>query len=183
MIATRRARMGPWSGLTLLETAAVMLIVAILAVPLVAVAARLIVLPVEWQNNLGDVRDAREALHWVASDARQAACYTESQFEGSLGTFEWTDYTETPAREFSVRYSLTTPDADGRQELMRAETVDALQPNTITIGYVEGFDIRQNGRLIYARAQVPSRSTGDSDVPPLEIAALMRPSGQAIADC
>ncbi len=183
MTATRRAHTGAWSGLTLLETAAVMLIVAVLAVPMVAVAARLIVLPVEWQNNLGDVRDAREALHWVASDARQAACYTESQLEGYIGTFEWTDYTETPAREFSVRYSLGAPDSDGRQELMRAETVDALQPKTITIGYVEGFNIRQNGRLIHVEVRVPSRSTGDSDVPPLEIAALMRPSGQAIADC
>ena len=54
MTATRRARMGPWTGLTLLETAAVMLILAVLAVPLVAVAARLIVLPVEWQDNLGE---------------------------------------------------------------------------------------------------------------------------------
>lgn len=183
MTATRRAHTGAWSGLTLLETAAVMLIVAVLAVPMVAVAARLIVLPVEWQNNLGDVRDAREALHWVASDARQAACYTESQSEGHIGTFEWTDYTETPAREFSVRYSLTTPDADGRQELLRAETVDALQPKTITIGYVEGFNIRRNGRLIHAEVHVPSRSIQDPNISPLEIAALMRPSGQAIADC
>ena len=183
MTATRRARMGPWTGLTLLETAAVMLILAVLAVPLVAVAARFIVLPVEWQNNLGDVRDAREALHWVASDARQAACFKELQFDGYIGTFEWTDYTETPARQFSVRYSLGTPNSDGRQELMRAETVDASQPKTIAIGYVEGFEIRQSDRLIYARVRVPTRTTMDSDVSPLEIAALMRPGGQAIANC
>ena len=183
MTASRRARLGPWSGLTLLETAAVMLIMAVLAVPLVAVAGRFITLPVQWQENLGDVRDAREALHWVASDARQAACFSEPQFEGYLGTFEWTDYTETPARHFSVRYSLGAPDADGRQELVRAETVDLSQPKTITIGYVEGFNIRQYGRLIHAEVRVPSRSAQDSEVPPLEIAALMRPSGQAIADC
>lgn len=183
MTASRRVRLGPWSGLTLLETAAVMLILAVLAVPLVAVASRFIVLPVEWQENLGAARDAREALRWVASDARQAACYAEPEFEGYFGTFTWTDYSETPARHFSVRYFLDTPDPDGRQELLRAETVDASQPRTIAIGYVEGFDIRQNGRLIHAEARVPSRSLEDPDVPPLEIAALMRPSGQAIADC
>ena len=102
-----------------------MLIVAILTVPLVAVAGRLIVLPVEWQENLGEVRDSREALHWVASDARQAACFTEGDSENDYGTFKWTDYTETPAREFSVRYYSDTAHSDGsRNLLLREEIVD-----------------------------------------------------------
>ena len=95
MTASRHSLLGSWRGLTLLETAAVMLIVAILTVPLVAVASRLIVLPAEWQVNLGTVRDAREALHLVASDARQAACFTEGNSEGDYGTFTWTDFSET----------------------------------------------------------------------------------------
>ena len=182
MTASRRV-LGSSQGLTLLETAAVMLIVAILTVPLVAVAGRLIVLPVEWQENLGTVRDAREALHLVASDARQAACYIEGDSENDYGTFKWTDYTETPARSFSVRYYSDTARSDGSRNLMREETVDASPQRTIPIGEVEEFSIRQEGRLIRAWVRVPSWAEEGSDAPLLGISALMRPGGPAIADC
>ena len=184
MTVSRRL-LGSSQGLTLLETAAVMLIVAILTVPLVAVAGRLIVLPVEWQENLGEVRDSREALHWVASDARQAACFTAGDFETDYGTFTWTDYTEAPAREFMVRYYSDTARSDGSRSLLREETVDASPPQTISLGDVEEFSIRQRpeSRLIRARVKIPSWAEEGSEAPLLEIAALMRPAGAAIADC
>ena len=177
MTAPRPTLLGSSRGLTLLETAAVLLIVAILAVPLVGMASRLIVLPVEWQENLGAIRDAREALHLVASDARQAACFTERTDDGEHGTFTWTDYTETPARKFSVHYYL---DAGGN--LMREEAVDVSPPRTTAIGPVEKFEIQPpDGRLIRARVRNPSRAAEGSDAPPLEIAAMMRPDDPA--DC
>lgn len=182
-MTTSRRVLGSSQGLTLLETAAVMLIVAILTVPLVAVAGRLIVLPVEWQENLGEVRDAREALHWVASDARQAACFTEGDAEGNFGTFTWTDYTETPAREFSVRYYSDTAHSDGSRNLMREETFNASPRRTIPIGDVEEFSIRQEDRLIRAWVRIPSWAEEGSDAPLLGIATMMRPGGPAIADC
>ena len=183
MTASRRAFLGSWQGLTLLETAAVMLIVAILTVPLVAVASRLIVLPVEWQENLGAVRDAREALHLVASDARQAACFTEGNSLGYYGTFTWTDYTESAARNFSVRYFSNATQPDGSFSLMRAETVDAAPARSMHIGSVREFSIRQDGRLIRAWVRIPSWAEEGSDAPLLGIAALMRPDGPAIAGC
>ncbi len=167
----------------MLETAAVMLIVAILTVPLVAVAGRLIVLPVEWQENLGEVRDSREALHWVASDARQAACFTEGRSEGDYGTFKWTDYTEPTAREFSVRYYSDTAHPDGSRNLLRDEIVGDSPPRTIPIGDVEEFSIRQENRLIRAWVKIPSWAEEGSDSPLLGISALMRPDGPAPADC
>ena len=182
MTASRRI-LGSWQGLTLLETAAVMLIVAILTVPLVAVASRLIVLPAEWQENLGTVRDAREALHLVASDARQAACYTEGDSEGDYGTFTWTDYSETVARRFSVRYFSDPAQTDGSRNLMREETVDASPARATQIGAVWEFSVRQDGRLIRAWVRIPSWGEEGSDAPLLGIAALMRPGGPAIADC
>ncbi len=182
MTASRRL-LGSWQGLTLLETAAVMLIVAILTVPLVAVAGRLIVLPVEWQENLGEVRDSREALHWVASDARQAACFTDGDSEDSYGTFKWTDYTEPPAREFSVHYYSDTAHSDGSRNLLREEIVDDSPPRTIPIGDVEEFSIRQEDRLIRAWVKIPSWSEEGSDSPLLGISALMRPGGPATAGC
>ena len=183
MTASRRAFLGSWQGLTLLETAAVMLIVAILTVPLVAVASRLIVLPVEWQENLGAVRDAREALHLVASDARQAACYTEGNSVDDYGTFTWTDYTESAARNFSVRYFSNATQPDGSFSLMRAETVDTAPARSMQIGSVREFSIRQDGRLIRAWVRIPSWAEEGSDAPLLGIAALMRPGGPAIAGC
>ena len=182
MTASRRL-LGSWQGLTLLETAAVMLIVAILTVPLVAVAGRLIVLPVEWQENLGEVRDSREALHWVASDARQAACFTEGHSEGDYGMFKWTDYTETPAREFSVHYYSDTAHSDGSRILVREETVDALPSRRISIGDVEGFKVTREDRLIRAEVRMPSLPGEGPDASLLQIAALMRPGGPATADC
>ena len=182
MTASRRV-LGSSQGLTLLETAAVMLIVAILTVPLVAVAGRLIVLPVEWQENLGTVRDAREALHMVASDARQAACYIEGDSEGDYGTFKWTDYTETPAREFIVRYYSDTAHSNGSRKLLREETVDASPPRTIPIGDVLEFSISPEERLIRAWVKIPSWAEEGSDAPLLGISALMRPGGPATADC
>ena len=183
MTASRRV-LGSSQGLTLLETAAVMLIVAILTVPLVAVAGRLIVLPVEWQENLGTVRDAREALHLVASDARQAACYIEGDSEDDYGTFTWTDYTETPARSFSVRYYWNAALPDSSPSLMREETVNGLPSRPISIGDVEEFSIKQEeDSLIRASAKIPSLTGGDSGDTLLQIAALMRPGGPAGADC
>ena len=182
MTVSRRL-LGSSQGLTLLETAAVMLIVAILTVPLVAVAGRLIVLPVEWQENLGTVRDAREALHWVASDARQAACYMEGEFVGDYGTFTWTDYTETPAREFRVRYYSDTARSDGSHNLLREETIDASPPRTIRIGDVSEFSISPDDRLVRAWVKIPSWAEEGSDAPLLGISALMRPRRPAIADC
>lgn len=183
MTAPRHKLLSSWRGLTLLETAAVMLIVAMLTVPLVAVASRLIILPVEWQENLGTVRDAREALHLVASDARQAACYTEGDSVGDYGTFTWTDYTETAARSFSVRYFSSATQRDGSLSLMREETVDASPARSTHIGSVWKFSIRQDGRLIRAWVRVPSWAEEGSDAPLLGIAALMRPEGPANADC
>ena len=182
-MTTSRRALGSWQGLTLLETAAVMLIVAILTVPLVAVANRLIVLPVEWQENLGEVRDAREALHWIASDARQAACFTAAGSESDYGTFTWTDYSETPAREFSVRYYADTAHSDGSRNLLREEIVDASPPRTISVGDVEEFSIRLEDRLIRAWVKVPSWAEEASDAPLLGISALMRPGGPAAAGC
>ena len=175
--------LGSSQGLTLLETAAVMLIVAILTVPLVAVAGRLIVLPVEWQENLGEVRDAREALHSVASDARQAACFTAGDSENDYGTFKWTDYTETPAREFRVRYYSDTVRSDGSRNLLRVEIVDASPPRTLPIGDVLEFSISLEERLIRAWVKIPSWAEEGSDAPLLGISALMRPGGPASADC
>ena len=182
MTASRRL-LGSWRGLTLLETAAVMLIVAILTVPLVAVASRLIVLPAEWQENLGAVRDARESLHLVASDARQSACYTEGDSEGEYGTFTWTDYSETVARRFSVRYFSNTRHPDGSRSLVREETVDASPARATQVGSVWEFSIRQEGRLIRAWVRTPSWGEEGSDAPLLGISALMRPEGPALADC
>ena len=178
MTAPRPTFLGSSQGLTLLETAAVLLIVAILAVPLVGVASQLIVLPVEWQENLGAMRDAREALHLVASDARQAACFTEGTDDGEHGTFKWTDYTETPVRKFSVHYYL---DAEGN--LMREETVDDSPPRTTAIGHVEKFEIWQeeDRRLIRASVRNPSRAAEGPDAPLLKIAAMMRPDDPS--DC
>ena len=183
MTASRHSLLGSWRGLTLLETAAVMLIVAILTVPLVAVASRLIVLPAEWQVNLGTVRDAREALHLVASDARQAACYTEGNSEGDYGTFTWTDFSETVARRFSVRYYSDATQPDESRSLMREETVNASPARSMHIGSVREFSIRQDGRLIRAWVRLPSWAEEGTDAPLLGIAALMRPGGPAIADC
>ena len=182
MTASRRVP-GSWQGLTLLETAAVMLIVAILTVPLVAVASRLIVLPAEWQENLGAVRDAREALHLVASDARQAACYTEGNSVDDYGTFTWTDYSETVGRSFSVRYYSDGTQPDGSRSLMREEAVDASPARSMHIGSVWEFNISQDGRLIRAWVRMPSWGEEGSDAPLLGVSALMRPGGPAIADC
>ena len=184
MTASRHSLLGSWRGLTLLETAAVMLIVAILTVPLVAVASRLIVLPAEWQVNLGTVRDAREALHLVASDARQAACFTDgNSVDYYYGTFTWTDYTESAARRFSVRYYSNATQPDGSRSLMREETVNASPARSMHIGSVREFSIRQDGRLIRAWVRLPSWAEEGTDAPLLGIAALMRPGGPAIADC
>lgn len=178
MTAPRPILLGSSQGLTLLETVAVLLIVAILAVPLAGVASRLIVLPVEWQENLGAMRDARQVLHLVASDARQAECFTGGSDEGGEhGTFTWTDYTETPVRKFSVLYYL---DTEGN--LMREETVDDSPPQTIDIGRVEKFEIQPpDDRLIRASVRNPSRAAEGSDAPSLEIAAMMRPDDPS--DC
>ena len=182
MTAARRL-LGSSQGLTLLETAAVMLIVAIITVPLVAVAWQLIVLPVKWQENIGAVREARQVLHLVASDARQAACFTEGDSGGDYGTFTWTDYTEPPEREFRVHYYLDTAQTDGPRILVRKETVDALPSRRISIGDVEGFKVTREDRLIRAEVRMPSRLGEGPDASLLQIAALMRPGGPATADC
>ncbi len=182
MTEPRRA-MEAWRGMTLLETAATLIIVAIITVPLAAVASRLIVLPVDWQENLEESRQAREALHWVASDARQTACYSTGYSPDAYGTFRWTDYTESTARTFSVQYYSNVAQADGTANLIREETVDNLPGRKLSFDSVRNFGIRQDGRLIRAWVGEPLPSAEVFDSPQLEIAALMRPEGPAITDC
>ena len=137
----------------------------------------------EWQENLGELRDSREALHRVASDARQAACFTAGASEGDYGTFTWTDYTETPARKFHVRYYSHTAHSDGSRNLLREEIVDASPPRTTSVGDVKEFSISRENRLIRAWVKIPSWAEEGSDTPILGISALMRAAGPAGADC
>lgn len=103
MIARPRPVFRPCEGLTALETAAVLFITAIVAVPLLAIAAQIVALPVEWQANMEAARDAREILRQVADDARQASCFQENmrrtpdleddpEASSTYWTFTWVDY-------------------------------------------------------------------------------------------
>ena len=103
MIARPRPALRSCEGLTALETAAVLFITAIVAVPLLAIAAQIVALPVEWQANMEAARDAREILRQVADDARQASCFQENmrrtpdleddpEASSTYWTFTWVDY-------------------------------------------------------------------------------------------
>ena len=103
MIARPRPVFRPCEGLTALETAAVLFITAIVAVPLLAIAAQIVALPVEWQANMEAARDAREILRQVADDARQASCFQENmrrtpdleddpETSSTYWMFTWVDY-------------------------------------------------------------------------------------------
>lgn len=167
----------------MLETAAVLLISAIIAAPLVAIVIKLIILPVEWRENVEAVWDTRKALNWVAMDARQAGCYTPGESDSDHGTFEWTDYTATEARKVKVRYYSEMMSPKGMRRLTREETVNDSPPRTLVVGSVEDFGIRQEGRLVHAWVAVPTLSGKGSDTLALEVAAMMRPSGPSVAHC
>ena len=170
MIARPRPALRPCEGLTALETAAVLFITAIVAVPLLAIAAQIVALPVEWQANMEAARDAREILRQVADDARQASCFQENmrrtsdleddpEASSTYWMFTWvdyaSDYASSPNRLFEVKYSRREDDA----AWVREETVSkvgegaavCVDGNTVrvsqlskeekTIGPVAYFDI------------------------------------------
>ena len=130
MIARPRPVFRPCEGLTALETAAVLFITAIVAVPLLAIAAQIVAIPVEWQANMEAARDAREILRQVADDARQASCFQENmrrtsnleddpEASSTYWMFTWVDYASDyasdsasiPNRLFEVKYSRREDDA------------------------------------------------------------------------
>ena len=115
MIARPRPALRSCEGLTALETAAVLFITAIVAVPLLAIAAQIVALPVEWQANMEAARDAREILRQVADDARQASCFQENmrrtsdleddpETSSTYWTFTWVDYAKQKPTYFVVEY-------------------------------------------------------------------------------
>lgn len=198
MIARPRPVFRPCEGLTALETAAVLFITAIVAVPLLAIAAQIVALPVEWQANMEAARDAREILRQVADDARQASCFQENmrrtpdleddpEASSTYWTFTWVDY-ERPMY-FVVEYHI---EDNVVVREVREESVSNVMDSDVgctaignpsrpprKIGPVAYFDIgltplpgRGTDRcLVYARVQ-PSRL---EDALTQVIAAMMRP--------
>lgn len=200
MIARPRPVFRPCEGLTALETAAVLFITAIVAVPLLAIAAQIVALPVEWQANMEAARDAREILRLVADDARQASCFQEnmrrtpdleddSEASSTYWMFTWVDYDYTRPRYFVVEYHI---EDNVVVREVREESVSNVMDSDVgctaignlsrpprKIGPVAYFDIgltpipgRGTDRcIVYARVQ-PSRP---EDALPQDIAAMMRP--------
>ena len=199
MIARPRPVLRRCEGLTALETAAVLFITAIVAVPLLTIAARIVALPVEWQADMEAARDAREILRQVADDARQASCVRlfviedDPEASSTHWTFTWVDYTSPVSnRLFEVQYSRREDDAAWVREETVSEVVDAavcldgdvvrvkqLPREEKIIGPVAYFDISltpipgegTNRCIVKAHVQ-PSRP---EDAPIQEIAAMMRP--------
>lgn len=195
MIARPRPAFRPCEGLTALETAAVLFITAIVAVPLLAIAAQIVALPVEWQANMEAARDAREILRQVADDARQASCFQENtrrtpdleddpETSSTYWTFTWVDYVN--PMYFVVEYYVED------NVVVREELVSNVMDSDVgctaignpsrppqKIGPVAYFDIgltpipggRTDKCIVYARVN-PSRP---EDALTQDIAAMMRP--------
>jgi hypothetical protein len=159
--------------------AVVLFIVALVAVPLAAIASQFFILPTEWQANVTAMRDAREAVKWVADDARQAACF-EIGFEPDYGTLSWTDYTVSSPIRFNVRYfyeSSTT-------SLIREEVggdLTTTRPIIDTIAEYDDFWLSLEAsdkadRIIRASAIATTESVRDTYQRTHDIAVMMRPS-------
>ena len=195
MIARPRPVFRPCEGLTALETAAVLFITAIVAVPLLAIAAQIVTLPVEWQANMEAARDAREILRQVADDARQASCFQENtrrtpdleddpETSSTYWMFTWVDYEK--QMYFVVEYHVED-NVVVREELV-SNVVDSDVGCTAIgnpsrppqkIGPVAYFDIgltplpgRGTDRCIVHASVRPSRP---EDALTQDIAAMMRP--------
>lgn len=193
MIARPRPALRPCEGLTALETAAVLFITAIVAVPLLAITARIVALPVEWQANMEAARDAREVLRQVADDARQASCVRRFGIEedpeasSTHWTFTWVDFTDD--MYFAVKYHVEDNvvvrevHEESVSNVMESDvecgTIGVLSRPPGKFGPVAYFDIGfmpvpVEGAvkcIVYARVK-PSRP---EDAPIQEIAAMMRP--------
>lgn len=163
MIARLHPPLSSCEGLTALETAVVLFITAIVAVPLLATAGRVVALPVEWQANVEAARDAREVLRQVADDARQASSFSSECDRDASGpeddpeepskcwTFTWDDYTAKCS--LIVRYSHGEDDAVEREETISGITENEtagtctilegsqLSEDAKTIGSVEHFEV------------------------------------------
>lgn len=201
MIARPRPVLSSCEGLTALETAVVLFITAIVAVPLLAVAGWVVTLPVEWRADVEAARDAREILRQVADDARQASCIEAgvsdtSDAEDNTGTsseywrFTWVDYTD--RRSFEVEYS-RPEDAVIRKETVNggvtAEPCELAEGPLIseekkTIGSVEHFGIFvtpiPNGGMLKCLVIAEVRPSPPRNATKQEVAAMMRPDN---ADC
>ena len=200
MIARPRPAFRPCEGLTALETAAVLFITAIVAVPLLAIAAQIVALPVEWQANMEAARDAREILRQVADDARQASCFQEnmrrtSDLEDDLETsstywmFTWVDYDYEMPRYFVVEYHVedNVVVREVREESVSnvmdsdvgCTTIGNLSRPPQKIGPVAYFDIGltpiPGGRMDRCIVHASVRPSRPEDALTQVIAAMMRP--------
>lgn len=202
MIACPRPARSSCEGLTALETAVVLFITAIVAVPLLATAGWVVDLPVEWRANVEAARDAREVLRQVADDARQASCFQEvvshpsgdgTDASGTSWEFTWVDYTS--HRFFEVHYSHLEDD------IVREETISRIGEDAIAqpcsppkdlhqlsreakiIGSVVYFDIlrhNRNASRCIILAKVSLSQPGDASIQYRETPAMMRPDN---AEC
>ena len=204
MIARLRPVLSSCEGLTALETAVVLFITAIVAVPLLAVAGWVVTLPVEWQANVEAARDAREILRQVADDARQAEAVVSNTFgpEDDTDTFSkcwrftWMDYTDERFFEVSYYYRENGPVVREEtisqiEEDVTAETCELAEALPIPeekkiIESVEYFEIDftpiWNGGAFKCLVRAEVRLSRPENARPLrqEIAAMMRPDN---ADC
>lgn len=200
MIARLHPSLSSCEGLTALETAVVLFITAIVAVPLLATAGRVVALPVEWRANVEAARDAREVLRQVADDARQASFFEKCDRQthdleddpeepSEYWRFTWVDYTD--SRSFEVRYSHREDDDVEREETISrireretAGTCTILEDSQLseeekTIGSVEYFEIYvtpiPNGGILKCLIVAKVRPSMPVQQEIRKIAAVMRP--------
>ena len=85
------------TGLTLIELAVGLAILGLIMVPVMGIINQLIFVPAQWSATTNVLTSARNAVRWVAEDARQATSYTPG-VDPEYGTFSWTDHMQFPVK-------------------------------------------------------------------------------------
>ncbi len=167
------------AGVTLLELVAGLAIAGLIMVPLAGIIRQFIYIPAQWSAQITVMRETRNAVRWIADDARQARSFVATSTSPDYGTFDWTDYTQSPPSNHSVRYYFISSTVTSTGSLMRQEAIDDGLPQTTHVAsHIGGYadvSIQETGGLVVASVTSTAETMHDTITRNAIIKAKMRP--------
>ena len=138
------------NGISLLELAVTLAIVAVISVPLIGIISQIFSSPLQWNTEMTATNNSSQVVQLITDDALQAQKITILD-KPEYVTFEWVNHSTFPSITYSVTYSY---DEDSKS-IKRIEKINDDQTSTISYDSIDLYEdvvIEKTGSLVKVTA-------------------------------
>ena len=140
------------NGISLLELAVTLAIVAVISVPLIGIISQIFSSPLQWNAEMTATNDSSQVVQFISDDALQAQKITILD-KPEYVTFEWVNHGTFPSIAYNVTYSYD----EESKSIKRTEKINDDQPSTSSYDSINSYEdvvIEKTGSLVKVTAIV-----------------------------